>query len=594
MIAARILLRTARKEPLVFAVCVLLQLFRFGLVLGPPLLIRQTLNLFQAGARLSPFVVLLLLATFALAASRIVFVVVATSYEEILKWRIIDTISRSALRSVLARPGGVGLRQPIGDATERLSGDTTRIANQAVAALGTGARALWAVVALALMVRIDAPLTAALVVPIIVTAIVVTLCRRRSGTLYSAERKSASEIGQMVNDIVAGAADIELAGAQDAVERRLRVALAGRRVRTVRSRIFSEVLLDVTENNIVAIGVGVMVLIAMSRSGPQVPVGDLALFIAYVAAVLSLVGAAGTHLAGYRLATISAGRLEASIPGTIRRMCSVESPIESHGGPDEPFESFVARGITYLHPGTQAGVRDVGFSMRRGDLVVVVGRVGAGKTTLLRAVLQLVPAQAGELEINGRGLVRGVFPTGFGYIPQSPSLLSGTIRENIVGDLDVAQEQFDAAIAANDLHVDLEELPDGARTMVGGAGASLSGGQVQRVAGARAHVREPEVYVVDDPSSALDRQTEKRMWRQLLELPDVTCLAVSSRRWILERADRILILDEGRLVASGPWKDVRSTYEKIFTPSARRRPPRRLSRRDRSVASPPPSRESNG
>jgi ATP-binding cassette subfamily B protein len=101
------------------------------------------------------------------------------------------------------------------------------------------------------------------------------------------------------------------------------------------------------------------------------------------------------------------------------------------------------------------------------------------------------------------------------------------------------------------LDADLRELPQGLETQVGPRGMRLSGGQTQRTAAARMFVRTPQLLVLDDISSALDVDTEQMLWRRIFSLPNITCLAVSHRPAVLERADRVVVLKEGHLEAVG-------------------------------------------
>jgi ATP-binding cassette subfamily B protein len=143
------------------------------------------------------------------------------------------------------------------------------------------------------------------------------------------------------------------------------------------------------------------------------------------------------------------------------------------------------------------------------------------------------------------------------YTPQVPRLFSMSLRANLLmgrTDPDTAlQEAMGAAIMEHDL----EHMPQGLGTMVGPLGVRLSGGQVQRSAAARMFVRRPDLLVFDDVSSALDVETERQLWERLFETRSgVTTLVVSHRRPALQRADRILVMEDGRVVAVGRVEDL--------------------------------------
>jgi len=187
---------------------------------------------------------------------------------------------------------------------------------------------------------------------------------------------------------------------------------------------------------------------------------------------------------------------------------------------------------------------------------VLTGSIGAGKTTILQVLLGLLPREDGQIYWKGK-LVAD--PTSFfgpprtAYVPQVPKLFSETFRSNLEQGLESAEAVLEAAIHRAVLEHDLVGLPDGLETFVGPRGTRLSGGQVQRAAAARAFVREPELVVVDDLSSALDVETEETLWDRLAawrqETPGLAILAVSHRPAAFRRADRVVILEEGKILS---------------------------------------------
>ncbi len=222
-------------------------------------------------------------------------------------------------------------------------------------------------------------------------------------------------------------------------------------------------------------------------------------------------------------------------------------------------ETLEARGLTYLHAESGRGIAGIDLRVRRGQCVVITGRVGAGKTTLLRVLLGLLPADSGAVYWNGQPVADPatfLTPPRAAYTPQVPRLFSESLRDNILLGLPDDQVDLAAAVRVAALDRDVDGLTDGLTTRIGPRGVKLSGGQAQRAAAARMLVRAADLLIFDDLSSALDADTERVLWQRLFgQAARPTCLVVSHRRTMLRRADHIILLEEGRVTGQGaPWR----------------------------------------
>ncbi|MFI9596881.1 ABC transporter ATP-binding protein [Nonomuraea sp. NPDC052265] len=482
-------------------------------------------------------------------------------------WDAAATLLRAnVLGSVLTAPGPVAARLPrsSGESLARLRDDVAELVELADESVPLAGGVLFGGAALAVMVSIDPVVTVTLVVPMLAIGVL----SRLMGRLIRRRHQRAAELGAgvtaFVGELFGGVLAIKSAGAERAALERLRALNAGRRDAAVRSRLATD-LLEAATGTTVELGVGIVLLLAAGamRRG-EFTVGDLALFTSYVGWLTALPRTIGSVL--YRLprAEVSAERLTALLAPhqdtadltrdrTLHlRRTPPPAPAETPSG-GEALEVLEARGLTVRHPGGR-GVRGVDLTLPRGTFTVVTGAVGAGKTTLVRALLGLLPLDAGTITWNGRPVPDpGSFlvPGRAAYASQIPRLFSGTLRENLLLGMPAGDAELARALELAAFEDDLAAMPDGPETVVGPRGVRLSGGQVQRATAARALVRAPDLLVVDDVSSALDAGTENLLWERVARHGPATLLVVSSRRAALERADQVVVLDRGRVAGRG-------------------------------------------
>jgi ATP-binding cassette subfamily B protein len=221
--------------------------------------------------------------------------------------------------------------------------------------------------------------------------------------------------------------------------------------------------------------------------------------------------------------------------------------------------------VTFAYEGEQGGdgptVKDVSFTVGGGETIALVGPTGAGKSTVLKLLLRMYDVDAGGIEIDGqdlrdvtlRSLRRQV-----GYVGQDTFLFYGTVKENIAyGTFDADDEEIEAAAEAAEAHEFISNLPDGYETMVGERGVKLSGGQRQRVAIARAVLQDPEILVLDEATSDVDTETEMLIQRSIDRLTEErTTFSIAHRLSTIKDADRIAVLEDGRIVERGTHDDL--------------------------------------
>jgi ABC-type multidrug transport system fused ATPase/permease subunit len=222
--------------------------------------------------------------------------------------------------------------------------------------------------------------------------------------------------------------------------------------------------------------------------------------------------------------------------------------------PRHPLRRLDLVGFSAVHEDGTVGVRDVDLTVESGQLVLVVGPVGSGKSSLLRALAGIVH-HTGALRWNDESVTDPELflrPNQVGYVAQLPRVLSGTVADNIrLGhEVDAA-----SAVSTAQLDHDLASAGGGLALLIGHKGTRLSGGQLQRLALARALAPRTELLIADDVSSALDVTTELDLWRALRE-HHVTVVGSTSKRAALAQADRVVVLIGGEAVAQGTWREL--------------------------------------
>ncbi|XP_019705688.1 ABC transporter C family member 5 isoform X1 [Elaeis guineensis] len=199
-------------------------------------------------------------------------------------------------------------------------------------------------------------------------------------------------------------------------------------------------------------------------------------------------------------------------------------------------------------PSSRPTLSDMQLKVERGMRVAVCGVVGSGKSSFLSSILGEIPKISGEVKISGSAA----------YVPQSAWIQSGNIEENILFGSPMDKQRYKNVLHACSLKKDLELLLHGDQTIIGDRGINLSGGQKQRVQLARALYQDADIYLLDDPFSAVDAHTGSELFKEyiLTALASKTVIYVTHQVEFLPAADKILVLKEGRIIQAGKYEDL--------------------------------------
>jgi ATP-binding cassette subfamily B protein len=311
-------------------------------------------------------------------------------------------------------------------------------------------------------------------------------------------------------------------------------------------------LLHIGQSAVIALGVASVMLLAGSQVlNGALTVGDLVLVNAYVIQICLPLNSLGYVLRESTDAVIRAERLAALL-----RLPAETEPESAHALLARGTAEIHFAGVTFGYEPNRPVVSEIDFKIAPGQTVAVVGGSGSGKSTLVRLLLRFVDPWSGRISIDGedvRTLTRASVRAAIGIVPQDTTLFNDTIEHNIAyGRVGATHDEIVAAARAANVHDFIDALPEQYATMVGERGLKLSGGEKQRIAIARAILKDPPILVLDEATSALDTRNERAIRLALERLAEPrTTLVIAHRLSTVVNADEILVLESGRIVERG-------------------------------------------
>ncbi|MCP4421312.1 MAG: ABC transporter ATP-binding protein, partial [Chloroflexi bacterium] len=475
---------------------------------------------------------------------------------------------RNLLARVLQMPGARPLpknkdggRISTGQAISTFRDDTYELLMAIVVVDDVIGLIISAAISVTIMLQISVPVTLGTFLPLLLVVAIAQKLGERAKRYRSASRQATSQVTGMIADMFNSTQALKVANAETRIIDRFRQVNEQRKQTMVRDKLLTQ-LVDALSTGTIELGMGLILLLAAREmvSG-TFTLGDFALFAAYIWPTSQLMRIASRVITNYKQAGVSTKRMETMMQGAPIGAVVAHEPIHMHGNlppliytPKTAVHTLTTlsmQNLNFTYPGSKNGICNINLSLKAGDFVVVTGRIGSGKTTLLKTLLGLLPVDSGEIYWNGRLVpdpATFMIPPRCAATMQVPRLFSDSIRDNILLGLPEDKVDLQWAVETAVFEQDIKQMEDGLDTIVGPRGQRLSGGQAQRAAAARMFVRQPELLIFDDLSSALDVETEKLLWQRLFaDQNRPTCLVISHRRAALRRADLIVVLKDGRI-----------------------------------------------
>lgn len=473
-------------------------------------------------------------------------------------------VRRNLFDWIMNGPGTRRLPGSPGEAVTRFRDDVDELLEYVENATDFTGIAVMATTAVIIMSAVDPLITLVAVLPLVGIFIFGYSVGGRIRRYRRATREATGRITSFIGEVFGGVQAVKVAAAEENVLRHFNELNESRRGVAVKDALFGEIFRSVNANMVnVGIGLSLLVIADAMNSGTFL-VGDLAMFVFYLQRLSWNMFFFGDVIAQHKRVGVAFERIGELVPTASTDMAVAHNPLYMQGEAPEvnirakrrndKFRVLETHGLTYRYPSTGRGIEEINLEVRRGEFVVITGKIGAGKTTLLRALLGLVYPERGEMLWNGARVADPaafMTPPRVAYTSQAPRLFSDTLRHNILMGQQEERDAVGEAITLAVMDPDIVRLEHGLETKVGPRGVKLSGGQIQRSAAARMFVRDAELLVIDDLSSALDVETENILWERLFARRDATCIVASHRRAALRRADKIILLEDGRIDAVG-------------------------------------------
>ncbi len=536
------------------AAALLALLVAAGTVLALPLGLRMLIDQGLAGGNAE------LLDRALLALVVVIVLLAGSSYARfyLVSWigeRVVTDLRRAVYEQVLKLSPAYYETTRTGEVISRLTTDTTLLQMVIGSSLSVAVRNTLLLVGSVVLLLVTSPKLTGLVLLVVPAVLLpILVYGRRVRRLSRESQDRIADVSAYIEETLGGIRTVQ-AFAHEAVDRLRFGARAEAAFATAVRRVRARALLTATVILLVFGAVGVILWIGgRDVVAGRITGGELSAFVFYAVIAAAAVGAVSEVIGDLQRAAGAAERLLE----LLATEPDIKAPENPRPLPAPPRGAIRFEGVTFHYPTRpeRSALVDFDLAVEPGERIALVGPSGAGKTTVLQLLLRFYDPQRGRVLLDGldlRDLDPRALRGALGLVAQEPLIFSADAWENIrYGRPEASDEEVLAAARAADALEFLERLPDGLASHLGERGVRLSGGQRQRIAIARAILRDPAVLLLDEATSALDAESERAVQRALDQLMQGrTTLVIAHRLATVLKADRIVVLDQGRIVESG-------------------------------------------
>lgn len=413
---------------------------------------------------------------------------------------------------------------------------------------------------------LDAKLTLILLATLPLIVVIIFVITKRGIPIYSDVQTSSDEMVRVIRENITGIRVIKALSKEDYEQKRFDNVTKNLFEREKKAGI-NMALTNPLINAILNVGLVIVIFFGAYRVyNGEIKVGIIIAFTSYFTIILNAMVTLGRIFITHSKAVASARRIKEilDIPLELQRE-NIEEKESDY------FIEYNNVGFSYLKS-NELFLKDINFKLKKGQKIGIIGPTGSGKSTIIRLLLRFYDVDCGEILINGKNIKSldiEEYRNRIGVVLQNDAIMSDTVIENIAFGKEIDLERIKKAAQLACASEFIEKLSEGYQSMISSRGTNLSGGQKQRILLARALYADPEIFILDDSSSALDYKTDAMVRKNISNVfPDAVTFLISSRVTSLMNCDLILVIDEGMVVGLGTHHELLANcdvYQNIYS-----------------------------